>query len=158
MAAQALTAGVLSAALAAPLVLVSSWRRGYLPGFVALVAVVMATQLITALGGGAWFPFVAPSLWMAWGPRCGPRGDGPAATDPTCGGRPRGPGHHELVATRRGVLTSDAALGVPSASGWSHHRAAASSAFVTHLPLRAPGDPVRVPFAPSEAHSCGADS
>jgi ABC-2 type transport system permease protein len=67
MAAQALTAGVLSAALAAPLALVSSWRRGYLPGFVALVAVVVATQVITALGGGAWFPYAAPSLWMGMG-------------------------------------------------------------------------------------------
>jgi ABC-2 type transport system permease protein len=67
MAAQALTAGALSAALAAPLALVSSWRRGYLAGFVTLVAVVVATQIITALGGGAWFPYAAPSLWMGMG-------------------------------------------------------------------------------------------
>jgi ABC-2 type transport system permease protein len=47
--------------------LVSSWRRGYLSGFVALVAVVIVTQLVTALGAGAWFPYAAPALWMGMG-------------------------------------------------------------------------------------------
>jgi ABC-2 type transport system permease protein len=59
--------GVLGAALAAPMALVSSWRRGYLPGFVALVAVVVVTQLVTAIGVGAWFPYAAPALWMGMG-------------------------------------------------------------------------------------------
>jgi ABC-2 type transport system permease protein len=59
--------GLLSAVLAAPMALVSSWRRGYLPGFVALVAVVVVTQLVTAIGGGAWFPFAAPALWIGMG-------------------------------------------------------------------------------------------
>ena len=53
--------GLLGAALAAPMALVSSWRRGYLPGFVALVAVVVVTQLVTAIGAGAWFPYAAPA-------------------------------------------------------------------------------------------------
>jgi len=47
--------------------LVSSWRRGYLSGFVALVAVVVVTQLVTAIGAGAWFPYAAPGLWMGMG-------------------------------------------------------------------------------------------
>ena len=47
--------------------LVSSWRRGYLSGFVALVAVVVVTQLVTAIGVGAWFPYAAPALWMGTG-------------------------------------------------------------------------------------------
>jgi ABC-2 type transport system permease protein len=59
--------GVLGAVLAAPMALVSSWRRGYLPGFVALVAVVVVTQLVTAIGAGAWFPYAAPALWMGMG-------------------------------------------------------------------------------------------
>ena len=60
-------AGLLGAALAAPLALVSSWRRGYLPGIVALMAVVVVTQLVTAIGVGAWFPYAAPALWMGMG-------------------------------------------------------------------------------------------
>ena len=60
-------AGLLGAALAAPIALVSSWRRGYLPGIVALLAVVVVTQLVTAIGGGAWFPYAAPALWMGMG-------------------------------------------------------------------------------------------
>lgn len=67
MASRAALAGLLCAALTAPLALVSSWRRGYLPGFVALLAVVVATQVITAAGGGAWFPYAAPSIWMGMG-------------------------------------------------------------------------------------------
>ena len=55
-------AGLLGAVLAAPMALVSSWRRGYLPGFVALVTLVVVTQLVTAVGGGAWFPYAVPAL------------------------------------------------------------------------------------------------
>jgi ABC-2 type transport system permease protein len=65
--AQATTAGFLSAVLAWPLALVASWRRGYLAGFVALVLIVVVTQLVTAVGAGGWFPFAAPSLWMGMG-------------------------------------------------------------------------------------------
>jgi ABC-2 type transport system permease protein len=63
----AMAAGVLSAALALPFAFVSSWRRGYLAGFVALVAVVVVTQLLTAVGVGGWFPYAAPALWMGMG-------------------------------------------------------------------------------------------
>ena len=60
-------AGLLGAALAAPMALVSSWRRGYLPGIIALVALVVVTQILTAIGVGAWFPYAAPALWMGLG-------------------------------------------------------------------------------------------
>jgi ABC-2 type transport system permease protein len=60
-------AGLLGAALAAPMALVSSWRRGYMPGFVTLLALAVVTQLVTAIGVGAWFPFAAPALWMGMG-------------------------------------------------------------------------------------------
>ena len=60
-------AGLLGAALAAPMALVSSWRRGYLPGIVTLIAVVVVTQLLTAIGVGAWFPYAAPALWLGMG-------------------------------------------------------------------------------------------
>jgi ABC-2 type transport system permease protein len=61
-------AGLLGAALAAPMALVSSWRRGYLPGFVGLLALAVVTQIVTAIGAGAWFRYAAPALWM--GMRC----------------------------------------------------------------------------------------
>jgi uncharacterized membrane protein YcaP (DUF421 family) len=54
-------------ALAAPMALVASWRRGYLPGIVALMALVVVTQIVTAMGAGAWFPYAAPALWMGMG-------------------------------------------------------------------------------------------
>jgi ABC-2 type transport system permease protein len=66
-ASQVAAVGLLGAVLAAPMALVSSWRRGYLPGFVALVAVVVVTQVVTAIGAGAWFPYAAPALWMGMG-------------------------------------------------------------------------------------------
>jgi len=59
--------GVLAAVLAAPMALVSSWRRGYLPGFVTLMSLVVITQVAMALGSGGWFPYAAPSLWMGMG-------------------------------------------------------------------------------------------
>jgi len=64
---QATAAGLLSAVLAWPLALVASCRRGYLAGFVALILVVVLTQLLTATGAGSWFPYAAPSLWMGMG-------------------------------------------------------------------------------------------
>jgi ABC-2 type transport system permease protein len=67
MASRVAAAGLLGATLAAPMALVSSWRRGYLPGIVALMAVVVVTQLVTAMGAGAWFPYAAPALWMGMG-------------------------------------------------------------------------------------------
>lgn len=64
---QATAAGLLCAVLAWPLALIASWRRGYFAGFVALILVVVLTQLLTATGVGSWFPFAAPSLWMGMG-------------------------------------------------------------------------------------------
>lgn len=66
-AAKACTAALLSGLLAWPLALLSSWRRGYLAGFVGLLGAVVATQLLTATGAGAWFPYAAPSLWTGMG-------------------------------------------------------------------------------------------
>ena len=100
-------AGLLGAALAAPMALVSSWRRGYLPGFVALVALMVVTQIVTAIGVGAWFPFAAPALWMGLG--------GAAAASqvsiiqlplPTPGCRAGRPRDVELVAARGGPLNA----------------------------------------------------
>ena len=31
------------------------------------MAVVVVTQILTAIGAGAWFPFAAPALWMGMG-------------------------------------------------------------------------------------------
>ncbi len=67
MVAHTLVTGGLSALLAAPMGLVASWRRGYLGGFVALLSVVVITQVVTAVGVGGWFPYAAPSLWMGMG-------------------------------------------------------------------------------------------
>jgi ABC-2 type transport system permease protein len=67
MASRVAAAGLLGAALAVPMALVSSWRRGYLPGIVALMVLVVVTQLVTAIGAGAWFPYAAPALWMGMG-------------------------------------------------------------------------------------------
>ena len=66
-ASRVVAAGLLGAASAAPMALVSSWRRGYLPGFVTLLALAVVTQIVTAIGVGAWFPFAAPALWMGMG-------------------------------------------------------------------------------------------
>jgi hypothetical protein len=40
---------------------------GYLPGFIGLLVIVVVTQIVTAIGVGAWFPFAAPALWMGLG-------------------------------------------------------------------------------------------
>lgn len=66
-AARMLTGGLLIAALTLPFGLVASWRRGYLPGLVALLLVVVATQVATVLGLGGWFPYASPSLWLGMG-------------------------------------------------------------------------------------------
>lgn len=65
--ARAALAGLLAALLALPLGFVASWRRGYLAGFVALLLVIVATQVITATGGGHWFPFAVPALYSGMG-------------------------------------------------------------------------------------------
>lgn len=67
VAGKAFIAGVLAALLALPLALVASMARGYLPGVGALILLVVITQVVTAFGSGAWFPYAAPSLWMGMG-------------------------------------------------------------------------------------------
>jgi len=62
-----LVGGVLVAALTVPFGWIASWRRGYLPGFVALLGAVVVTQVVTATGAGGWFPYAAPSLWLGLG-------------------------------------------------------------------------------------------
>jgi ABC-2 type transport system permease protein len=66
MASRVAATGLLGAVLAAPLALVSSWRRGYLSGFVTLLAVAVATQIVTAIGAGAWFPTRCRRCGWAW--------------------------------------------------------------------------------------------
>jgi ABC-2 type transport system permease protein len=62
-----LVVGGLTVLLALPLGWVASVLRGYLPGIAALLAVVVATQVATVLGSGAWFPYAAPGLWAGMG-------------------------------------------------------------------------------------------
>jgi ABC-2 type transport system permease protein len=67
VAGKAWVAGALAAVLACPLAVVASVARGYLPGIGALVLLVVITQVVTAFGAGAWFPYAAPGLWMGMG-------------------------------------------------------------------------------------------
>ncbi|MCB5275309.1 hypothetical protein BJG92_02857 [Arthrobacter sp. SO5] len=73
VAGKAWCAGALAALLACPLAVVASVARGYLPGVGGLVLLVVITQVVTAFGTGAWFPYAAPGLWMGMG--------GPAAAE-----------------------------------------------------------------------------
>jgi len=59
-----LTAASLSALLALPLAWVASITRGYLGGIGALLLLIVVTQVVTAFGTGAWFPYAAPGLWV----------------------------------------------------------------------------------------------
>jgi len=105
----------LGAALAAPMAVVSCWRRGYLPGFVALLAVAVVTQIVTAIGAGAWFPPRRASAvdGHARRERRQPGVSNPAAaTASRCSDR--GCRDAQLVAARRGALT---ASGPRSAAG-----------------------------------------
>lgn len=69
VATRAFSVGILCALLASPLALVASMGRGYLPGIGGLILLIVVTQLVTAFGGGAWFPYAAPGLWMGLGGR-----------------------------------------------------------------------------------------
>lgn len=62
--------GVLTVLLTLPLALVASAARGYLPAISALLALVVVTQIVVALGAGSWFPYAAPGIWSGLG---GPR-------------------------------------------------------------------------------------
>ena len=128
-------AGLLGAALAAPLALVSSWRRGYLPGIVTLLAVVVVTQLLTAIGAGAWFPYATPALWMGMG--------GAAAASQVsiiqlllplavaAIGRCR---DAQLVAARRGALNPDRSESTITARRTAPHTAISLIAAIASLP------------------------
>ncbi len=67
VAGKAWCAGALATLLACPLAVVASVARGYLPGVGGLVLLVVITQVVTAFGAGAWFPYAAPGLWMGMG-------------------------------------------------------------------------------------------
>ena len=53
---------LLTAALTATYGLVASWGRGYLTAVGVMFAIVFASQIISAVGYGAWFPWAVPSL------------------------------------------------------------------------------------------------
>ncbi|MBE1875079.1 ABC transporter permease [Myceligenerans pegani] len=63
----ALVVGLLSAGLTIPFGWVATLTRSPLGTIGALIGVVVVTQLVTALGGGPWFPYAAPSLWAEMG-------------------------------------------------------------------------------------------
>ncbi|OLT53414.1 ABC transporter permease [Cellulosimicrobium sp. CUA-896] len=66
-AARAALGGVLGALTALPFGLVATWGRDPLAGVGAVIGVVVVTQLVTVVGGGAWFPWAVPGLWLGMG-------------------------------------------------------------------------------------------
>ena len=62
-----LAVGVTGALLATPMALVASVARGALPAIATLILIVVATQIITLVGAGSWFPYAVPSLWAGMG-------------------------------------------------------------------------------------------
>ncbi|WP_028051022.1 ABC transporter permease [Cellulomonas sp. URHD0024] len=60
-------AGVAAAWLALPFAWVATVGRGYLPAVGALLGVVLVSQVVVLLGGGAWFPWAVPSLLVGTG-------------------------------------------------------------------------------------------
>ncbi|MBD8079713.1 ABC transporter permease [Cellulosimicrobium arenosum] len=66
-AARAVVGGVLAALLALPFGLVATWGRDALAGVGAVLGIVVVTQVVTVVGGGAWFPWAAPGLWLGMG-------------------------------------------------------------------------------------------
>jgi ABC-2 type transport system permease protein len=62
-----LVVGVNGALLAYPLAFVASAGRGHLPAVAGLILIVVATQILTVIGVGAWFPYAATSLWAGMG-------------------------------------------------------------------------------------------
>lgn len=92
-----LAAAALCALLTTPLAWVASVLRGYLPAVGALLALVVATEIATALGAGAWFPYAAPGLWLGMG--------GPAAAA-------------DVTATQLGMALPVAAAGAAAVLAW----------------------------------------
>ncbi|MBC7292168.1 MAG: ABC transporter permease [Actinotalea sp.] len=64
---RALAVGATTALLTLPFAWVASALRGYLAGIAALLGVVVATQVLTVVGAGAWFPYAAPAMWAGLG-------------------------------------------------------------------------------------------
>ena len=64
---RAFVGAVLAALLAVPFALVATLARSALAGVGAVIGVIVVTQVATALGAGAWFPYAAPSLWLGMG-------------------------------------------------------------------------------------------
>ena len=58
---------LLTVVLTVPFAWVASVARGYLPAVGVLLGVVVATQVATVLGAGAWFPWAAPGMWAGLG-------------------------------------------------------------------------------------------
>ena len=67
LALKVLGVGVTGALLSTPMALVASLARGALPAIGVLILIVVATQIITLVGFGSWFPYAAPSLWAGMG-------------------------------------------------------------------------------------------
>ena len=138
-----LAAGTLMAALALPLAWVASARRGYLPAVAALLLIVVATQIITALGAGGWFPYAAPHFGWAWAdpkqpppsgrPNCcspyrsAPPGSGPPPRGGTAPNSPEHPGDQTKRASEAGSELFNALIGsglpaAPPANRLSYRR------------------------------------
>jgi ABC-2 type transport system permease protein len=57
----------LTALLALPFALVATIARSALAGVGAVIGIIVATQILTVIGVGPWFPYAAPSLWLGMG-------------------------------------------------------------------------------------------
>ncbi|GAA1497642.1 hypothetical protein GCM10009628_26460 [Paeniglutamicibacter kerguelensis] len=86
-AAKAWFVGVLAALLACPFAVMASMARGYLPGVGGLVLLIVITQVVTAFGGGAWFPYAAPTPSARCSFSSASRSPWPASSQPANGGR-----------------------------------------------------------------------
>lgn len=64
---RAVVSGLLGVGLALPFGAVATVTRSRLATVGALLGVVALTQVVVLLGGGAWFPYAAPSLWAGLG-------------------------------------------------------------------------------------------
>lgn len=65
--ARMLIGAVLTALLATPFALVATLARSTVAGVGAVIGVIVATQILTTVGTGGWFPYAAPSLWLGMG-------------------------------------------------------------------------------------------
>lgn len=64
---RAVVCGLLGVGLSLPFAGVATLTRSRLATVGALLGVVALTQVVVLLGGGAWFPYAAPSLWAGLG-------------------------------------------------------------------------------------------